>query len=136
MRVHELTVQGRNSEAVQLADRLQGLVEILGDERSVAMINQGRMYAQISLGRLQEALVSGERLLQRHRDRGYRASEARALADIAEVLIKLGRLDEGLHRLANAIRVLDHVSPPCPRSARPPAPPSGTSWPTPRPPTR
>jgi diguanylate cyclase len=109
LRVHELTVQGRNSEAVALADRFQGLVELLGDERSVAMITQGRMYAQISLGRLQEALVTGEGLLQRHRDLGFRASESRALADLAEVLIKLGRLDEGLHRLANATRVLDRV---------------------------
>jgi diguanylate cyclase len=109
LRVHELTVQGRNSEAMDLADRYQYIVELLGDERSTAMINQGRMYAQISLGRLQEALVTGERLLQRHRDRGFRASEARALADTAEVMIKMGRLDEGLHRLANATRVLDNV---------------------------
>ncbi|WP_433214134.1 diguanylate cyclase [Dactylosporangium sp. CS-047395] len=73
------------------------------------MIWQGRMYALISLGRLQEALATGERLLERHRAAGVRGGEARALADTAEILIKLGRLDEGLHRLANALLVLDRL---------------------------
>ncbi|WP_433055987.1 diguanylate cyclase [Dactylosporangium sp. CS-033363] len=107
LRVHDLTVQGRNSEALALADRLEWVVERLGDERTAGMIWQGRMYALISLGRLQEALATGERLLERHRAAGVRGGEARALADTAEILIKLGRLDEGLHRLANALRVLD-----------------------------
>jgi diguanylate cyclase len=109
LQVHELTVQGRNSDALTLADRLEQVVGRLGDERSVGLIWQGRMYALISLGRLQEALVTGERLLERHQTDGVRGGEARALADIAEILIKLGRLDEGLHRLAGALRVLDRL---------------------------
>jgi diguanylate cyclase len=109
LQVHDLTVQGRNSEALLLADRLERIVDLLGDERSVGMIWQGRMYALISLGRLQEALVTGERLLERHRAAGARGGEARVLADTAEILIKLGRLDEGLRRLAGATRILDRL---------------------------
>ncbi|GAA2377399.1 GGDEF domain-containing protein [Dactylosporangium salmoneum] len=109
LQVHDLTVQGRNSDALALADRLEAIVGLLGDERSVGMIWQGRMYALIGLARLQEALVTGELLLERHRSSGARAGEARVLADTAEILIKLGRLDEGLHRLARATRILDRL---------------------------
>src|SRR5690242_12134426 len=90
LQVHELTVQGRNTEALQLADRLEHIVGLLGDERSVGMVRQGRMYALISLGRLHEALVTGEQLLQMHRAAGTRTGEAKVLADTAEILIKLG----------------------------------------------
>ncbi|MFI5906403.1 diguanylate cyclase [Dactylosporangium sp. NPDC051541] len=109
LQVHELTVQGRNSQALALADRVEAIAGLLGAERTAGMALQGRMYALISLGRLQEALATGERLLQWHRATGVRGGEARALADIAETLIKSGRLDEGLHRLANALRVLDRL---------------------------
>ena len=67
------------------------------------------MYALISLGRLHEALEEGERLLQMHRTSGARTGEAKTLADTAEILIKLGLLDEGLHRLANATRLLESI---------------------------
>lgn len=109
LQVHELTVHGRNSEALALADRLEHVVDLLGDTRSVGMIRQGRLYALISLGRLHEALEEGERLLQMHRTSGARTGEAKILADTAEILIKLGLLDEGLHRLANATRLLESI---------------------------
>jgi diguanylate cyclase (GGDEF)-like protein len=109
LQVHELTVHGRNSEALELADRLEHVVDILGDDRSVGMVRQGRLYALISLGRLHEALEEGERLLQMHRSGGARTGEAKTLADTAEILIKLGLLDEGLHRLANALRLLETI---------------------------
>src|SRR4051812_2235452 len=83
LQVHELTVQGRNSEAVELADRLEHVLDLLGDARSVGMVRQGRMYALITLGRLHEALVAGEQLLQMHRVAGTRTGEAKVLADTA-----------------------------------------------------
>ncbi|MEV4141410.1 GGDEF domain-containing protein [Dactylosporangium sp. NPDC049742] len=109
LQVHELTVHGRNSEALELADRLEHVVAILGDDRSAGMIRQGRLYALISLGRLHEALEEADRLLQMHRAAGTRTGEAKILADTAEILIKLGLLDEGLHHLASALRLMETI---------------------------
>jgi diguanylate cyclase len=107
LRVHEFTVQGRNAEALRFSGEAERLAAALGDDRTVAMIMQGRMYALTGLGRLPEALAVGEALLRLHAAMGPRTSEAKTLADTAEILIKLGRLDEGLHCLARATALLD-----------------------------
>jgi diguanylate cyclase (GGDEF)-like protein len=107
LQVHELTVKGRNTEALRLVDEFERIVGLLGDERTVVMLVQVRMYAFIGLGRFQEALIVGESLLRRHRATAARCSEAKILADIAEVLVRMGRLDEGLHRLARASAIMD-----------------------------
>jgi diguanylate cyclase len=107
LEVHGLTVQGRNAEALRLADRYEGLATVLGDSRTVTMVRQGRMYALIGQARFPEALDVGEVVLASHVADASRTSEAKALADIAEVMIKSGRLDEGLHRVARAISLLE-----------------------------
>ncbi len=109
LRVHHLMMCGRNTEALALADELEPVARILGDERTAATIGQGRMYALTSLERLPEALAVGDALLAGHRTAGLRANEAKALADTAEILVRMGRLNEGLYRLAAATVLLDGV---------------------------
>jgi diguanylate cyclase len=107
LRVHRLMVCGRHTEALILADELEHLARILGDDRSAATVVQGRMYALIGLERLPEALAVGDALLAAHRRAGRRVNEAKALADTAEVLVRMGHLHEGLYRLAAATVLLD-----------------------------
>jgi diguanylate cyclase len=107
LRVHDLTVQGRHPDALRLADETEWIAVALGDDRTVSMIRLGRMYAFIALGRLSEALVVGESLVLMQSAIGPRASVAKIIADTAEVLIKLGRIDDGLHLLARATALLE-----------------------------
>jgi diguanylate cyclase (GGDEF)-like protein len=107
--VHELTVSGRSPEALAAADRLEHGLRALGDLRSIGFLLQCRMYALVTLGRQEEALAAGEELLRLHRAARSRPGEAKALADVAEVLIKLGRTDDGLYSLARALELLELV---------------------------
>jgi len=107
LRVQRLIVCGRHTEALVLADELGHLATILGDGRTAAMVSNCRMYALIGLERLPEALAVGDALLAEHRRAGRRVDEAKALADTAEVLIRMGHLHEGLYRLAAATVMLD-----------------------------
>src|SRR6185369_6648305 len=79
LRVQRLIVCGRHSEALVLADELEHLARILGDDRSAAMVRNCRMYALIGLTRLPEALTVGDALLVEHRRAGRRVDEAKAL---------------------------------------------------------
>jgi diguanylate cyclase len=108
-RVYHLMICGRSTEALALADEYERLARGLSDDRTVAMIMQARMYALVRLERFAEALATGDELLGAQRGAGLRANEAKALADTAEILIRLGRLDEGLYRLAAATVLLDAV---------------------------
>lgn len=108
-RLHDVTIQGRCAEALELAESYEAIARIAGDERTTAFIAQARMYALLALGRLEEALAVGESLLRAHRAVGSRTGEAKTLADVAEVLIRLGRVDDGLHSLARALARMDLV---------------------------
>ena len=107
--VYHLMICGRPTEALALADEYEPLARGLGDDRTVATIMQARMYALVRLERFAEALATGDELLEAQRRDGLRPNEAKALADTAEILIRLGRLDEGLYRLAAATVLLDEV---------------------------
>jgi diguanylate cyclase (GGDEF)-like protein len=106
-RVYHLMLCGRHSEALALADEYEPVVGLLGDLRTVAGIRQARMYSLTRLERLPEALAAGDALVATQRSAGLRVNEAKALADTAEISIKMGRLDDGLYRLAAAIVLLD-----------------------------
>jgi hypothetical protein len=67
------------------------------------------MYCLQTLGRYQDALVAGERLCQLHAATGDTVSEAKALADVAETLVRLSRLDEGLQSLARALVLVEQT---------------------------
>ncbi|WP_067508319.1 diguanylate cyclase [Actinoplanes sp. TFC3] len=107
LHVHDLTIQGRQAETLTAADEAEGIATALGDSRTVQTIKLGRMYALTALGRLPEALAVGEQLVANPEGSGPRSTAAKVLADTAEVLIKLGRIDDGLVYLARAMVVLD-----------------------------
>ncbi len=67
------------------------------------------MNALVNLGRLPEALGAGDQLVAAHRSAGRRVNEAKALADTAEILVKMGLVHEGMYRLAAATVLLDHA---------------------------
>jgi len=106
-RVHDLNLKGDAWEALRAADGFECVATLAGDERAVTLLIQGRMYALQAIDRWQEALLVGERLLERHRASGDQVSEAKTLADVADTLVRLSRLDEGLHHLAQSGRLLE-----------------------------
>ncbi|WP_229715628.1 GGDEF domain-containing protein [Mangrovihabitans endophyticus] len=105
--VHDRTMNGHHREALRLADEAEAVAAILGDRQVAMVARQGRMYALLALGRLNEALVIAHELAERRQGTGPRASAAKAQADLAELLIRLGRVDEGLHWLARATAALE-----------------------------
>jgi diguanylate cyclase (GGDEF)-like protein len=107
MRMHDLTVKGRNPEALRSAEIMELVARYAGDAPGLRYATQTRMYAYLGLGRLQEALAAGEALMRLHRAAGAVVDEAKTLSDVAEILIRMGRLDEGLHLVARATTLLD-----------------------------
>ncbi|MEV4704018.1 GGDEF domain-containing protein [Actinoplanes sp. NPDC049316] len=108
LHVHDLTIQGRQAETLTAADEAEGIAAALGDARTIRSIRLGRMYALTALGRLHEALAVGEQLTAADRPvAGPRSTDAKILADTAEVLIKMGRIDDGLQHLARALVLLE-----------------------------
>lgn len=109
LRMHELTIKGRNPEALRGADVLELIGRTIGDEPTQRFAIQIRMYALMGLGRLEEALTAGEALLLRHRVAGRIVDEAKVLADMGNILIRIGRVGEGLHFAAQANLMLEQV---------------------------
>jgi len=109
LRVHELSHTGRCHEALAAADAYVAFATAAGDEKTVGFLIQGKMYANLMLGRLTEALAVGEELLRRHRASGYALGEAKVLADLSELCVLDGRYVEGMRHLARAGLLLDDV---------------------------
>lgn len=107
--VHDLNTRGRYAEALALAEHAQAVLWMLGDPQSALAVEQGRMYALMSLGDLGEALQASQALARRRQSASPRADQAKAVADAAELLIILGRLDEGLQLLARATYLLERT---------------------------
>jgi diguanylate cyclase len=104
LHVHDLTIRGHHTETLITADEAEAVAALFGDFRTARVARQGRMYALTSLGRLDEALTIGEELSAV--SAGPRSSDAKLLADTAGVLIRLGRIDDGLHFLARAMTLM------------------------------
>jgi diguanylate cyclase len=109
LEVHNHTVNGRHHEALLLGDQVEAILLILGDRPAYLVARQARMYALLGLGRLHEALIISEELAVARRAYGPRANHAKIMADQADLYIKLGLTDEGLHLLARAITELEQV---------------------------
>ncbi|GIJ44184.1 hypothetical protein Val02_10700 [Virgisporangium aliadipatigenens] len=107
LRVYALMSRGHATAALRLSEEVERVARFLGDDRAVGQVLQSRMYALVRLERLPDALAVGDAVLELNRRAGLRVAEAKALADTAEILVKLGRLDEGLYRLAAATVLLD-----------------------------
>ncbi len=110
LRVHELSQTGRCHEALVAADAYTMIARVVGDEKAITYLYQGRMYAYEGLGRLGEAVAAGEELLRRHRVAGFRLHEAKALSDLASLYLLTGRLVEAMNNLAHADRLLAEVT--------------------------
>ncbi|SDT07052.1 GGDEF domain-containing protein [Actinoplanes derwentensis] len=107
LRVHDLTMRGHHTETLLAADEAEAVAELLGDQRTRRISRQARMYALGALGRLDEALLIAEELVAEQSTLGGpKATDAKIMADAAEVLIHLGCIDDGLHYMAKALAVL------------------------------
>ena len=107
LHVHDLTIRGHHTETLLAADKAEAITLILGDHRTHRVSRLGRAYALTALGRLDEALGISEDLVNQANLSGPKATDAKIMAGTAEVLIQLGRIDEGLHYVARAMAVLD-----------------------------
>ncbi|GIE74084.1 diguanylate cyclase [Actinoplanes philippinensis] len=108
LHVHDLTIRGHHTETLSAADEAEAILTQLGDRRTHRISRLGRMYALNALGRLDEALQIGEELIADQESLGGpKATDAKILADVARVLIHLGRIDDGLHHVASAMALLD-----------------------------
>lgn len=105
--VHEFTVNGHHRRALTCAEQGAMVAALFDDTRTLRVVMLGRMYALVSLGRLDEALAIGEWLIQT--PTGPRSTDAKVLADVSEIQLRLGRTDDGLHHLARALVLLQSV---------------------------
>ncbi|RAK26036.1 diguanylate cyclase (GGDEF)-like protein [Actinoplanes lutulentus] len=108
LHVHDLTIRGHHTETLVAADEAEAITLMLGDHRTHRVCRLGRMYALSALGRLDEALRIAEDLIaDQDMLGGPKATDAKIMADTAEILIHLGRIDDGLHYVARAMALLD-----------------------------
>ncbi|BFU41800.1 GGDEF domain-containing protein [Krasilnikovia sp. MM14-A1004] len=108
---HMLYAQGRYDEVLDCAERHEWIAQTLGDRDTARVILQTRMYVLTELARYTEAETMGRELIRRAVSRTARA---KASADLSDVLVRMGRLEEGLHLIAWAMATLES----CPRDWR------------------
>ncbi|AEV84323.1 Cellulose synthesis regulatory protein [Actinoplanes sp. SE50] len=108
---HRLYSLGRFDEALTVVEKNRWIAEALGDSDTARSVLQTRLYVLTELGRLAEAETLGWHLLDHA---ASRVAQAKASADLADVLVRMGRLEEGLHLLAAALNILEG----CPRDWR------------------
>ncbi|GLY98127.1 GGDEF domain-containing protein [Actinoplanes sp. NBRC 103695] len=113
-RVHILASTGRAPEAIEAADAYLAIARAVHDEKTIGFLRQGKMYAYLDMGRIDEATAVGERLLATHRQSGNEVAEAKVLCDLAQLRVLQGRYVDGMRCLARAGLLLDL----CPRSDR------------------
>lgn len=105
--VHRLATTGRTHEAIEAADAFLVIARLTGDDKSAAFLIQGKMYANLAMGRLNEAEAFGEELLGGHRAAGNVLGEAKALCDLAQMFVLESRFVDGMRNLARAAVLLD-----------------------------
>ncbi|WP_165449627.1 GGDEF domain-containing protein [Krasilnikovia cinnamomea] len=96
---------------LDLVDENEWIADAFGDRDTARGVLQIRAYVLTELGRYTEAETLGRELLRRATSR---AGKAKASADLADVLVRMGRLEDGLHLLATAMNILET----CPRNWR------------------
>ncbi|MEU8815549.1 GGDEF domain-containing protein [Actinoplanes sp. NPDC048796] len=107
LRVHRLATTGRGREAIEAADAYLALARAVGDDRTITFLVQGKMYANLHMGRIAEAAELGGRLLRLHRAAGSMLGEAKVLCDLAQFDVLRGRFVDGMRNLARAAVLLD-----------------------------
>ncbi|GAB1643663.1 diguanylate cyclase [Krasilnikovia sp. MM14-A1259] len=102
--------EGHYEEVLERAGAYLWIAELFGDWETARAVVQSHSYALTELGRYAEAEAMSWDLLRRAVSR---VGRAKASADMADVLSRMGRLEEGLHQLAAAMTTLES----CPRDA-------------------
>jgi len=100
--VHILASTGRAPEALRAAEAFLVIANAVGDERSVNFLHQGRMYAYLDMGRIEDATAIGEELLRTHQRTGNVLAEAKVLCDLAQMRVLQTRYVDGMRYLARA----------------------------------
>jgi diguanylate cyclase len=107
LRVHQMANTGRCHEAIAAADAYLAVARATGDAKTVPFLIQGKMYANLKMGRLIEATDLGEQLLRMHRVAGSALGEAKTLCDLAQFDVLRTRYVDGMRNLARASVLLD-----------------------------
>jgi diguanylate cyclase len=107
MRVHRLANTGQCHEALAAADAYLVIARAVGDTKTVPFLLQGKMYADLEMGRIAEAELLGEQLLRLHRTAGNLLGEAKGLCDLAQLAVLRGRYVDAVYNLARAGVLLD-----------------------------
>ena len=107
LRVHRLATTGHAHEAVRAADAYVALARACGDTRTVPFLLQGKMYANLTMGRVDEAADLGRQLLRVHRVAGSVLGEAKTLCDLAHVDVLRSHDVDAMRNLARAAVLLD-----------------------------
>ena len=107
VRVHRLANTGCGNEALAAADAYLAIARAVGDEKTAVLLLQGKMYANVEMGRIPEAAALGEQILRRHRAAGSLLGEAKILCDLARLYVVRGRYVDGMRNLARAGVLLD-----------------------------
>jgi diguanylate cyclase len=107
VRVHRMANTGQCHEALAAADAYLAIARATGDTKTVPFLLQGKMYANLKMGRLLEAAELGERLLRMHRAAGSALGEAKTLCDLAQFDVLRARYVDGMRNLARAAVLLD-----------------------------
>jgi len=107
LRVHRLANTGRCREALAAADAYLAFVRAAGDLKTVPFLLQGKMYANIAMGRIADAALLAEQILRLHRHARNVLGEAKALCDLAQIEVLRSRYVDGIRGLARAGVLLD-----------------------------
>ncbi|GIF19763.1 diguanylate cyclase (GGDEF)-like protein [Actinoplanes tereljensis] len=107
IRVHRLANSGRCREAIEAADAYLAIARQCGDHRTEHFLLQGKMYANLHMGRYREGAELGDRLLRAHRAAGSALGEAKTLCDLAQFDVLRSRYVDGMRNLARAAVLLD-----------------------------
>nr|WP_296073475.1 GGDEF domain-containing protein [uncultured Actinoplanes sp.] len=107
LRVHRLATTGHGHEALRAADAYLAIARAAGDTRTVPFLLQGKMYADLHMGRIHEAAELGEQLLRLHRAAGSTLGEAKTLCDLAHFDVLRSRDVDAMRNLARAAVLLD-----------------------------
>jgi diguanylate cyclase (GGDEF)-like protein len=107
LRVHQLAEAGHGHEAIEAADAYLAVAQLCGDTKTVPFLLQGKMYANLRMGRVPEAADLGEQLLLLHRQAGSVLGEAKTLCDLAQFDVLRTRYVDAMRNLARAGVLLD-----------------------------
>jgi diguanylate cyclase (GGDEF)-like protein len=107
VRVHRMANTGRCHEALTAADAYLALARAAGDTKTIPFLLQGKMYADLAMGRIPDAALLAEQILRLHRNTGNLLGEAKALCDLAQIEVLSSRYVECIRNLARAGALLD-----------------------------